>query len=262
MIYTTLSNFSSEEEIINDQLNYLFSQWDKALDEKKFWEKYNREYFVTDGIFPGYLAQPQKILFMGREVLDIAGLNYIDVFFRAIKENSVGNRNLNQHAFYRRLLKISFGLLHNCIPWKNIPLASEIADTFGEVNGTSFAFMNVSKLSHQYDDINSWQADYSTIEQFLKESSCPHNFFSEQIQIIDPEIIITMNIENYYQYLGSINYYASIPDLNIYYMKLEKRIIPIFNTWHFSAIKSDYDRFYGPLCEGLKKWKTTDISPL
>lgn len=53
---TSLAFFSEEEHTLNKNLDALFREWSDFLLSIGFWEKYDIDYFVTDGIFPGYLA--------------------------------------------------------------------------------------------------------------------------------------------------------------------------------------------------------------
>ena len=51
---TSLAIFSEEEHTLNKNLDALFREWSDFLLSIGFWEKYDIDYFVTDGIFPGY----------------------------------------------------------------------------------------------------------------------------------------------------------------------------------------------------------------
>ena len=256
MRYAADSGFSEGEKAVNRQLNCLFDQWSKELG--RLWDGYNADYFVTDGFFPAYHQQRPRVLFIGREVLDIMGQSYINIFLQAFKQNLVGgktlNKSLNRHSFYRRIFKITYGLTHGCPDWKDIPPASVMADTFGTPEGISFAFMNLSKLSHEYADNPAWKADMTLMDSFVqKTSECGQNYFQREIEILDPDIIITMNLEQWLSALGTIHQRESLsPDVAMYALELPKRAIPLLDCWHFSAIKRDLDNFYRPVCEACK----------
>lgn len=97
---TSLAIFSEEEHTLNKNLDALFREWSDFLLSIGFWEKYDIDYFVTDGIFPGYLAQRFKILFIGKESLDIAGQSYIDILYNAIHEKQIGGTFVNRSSFF------------------------------------------------------------------------------------------------------------------------------------------------------------------
>ena len=256
MQYTSCHDFSEEEMTINTKLNSLFNQWSKALAQT--WDGYNELYFVTDGLFPAYSRQHPKILFVGRETLDIMGQSYIDIFLPAIRNKWVGGKHLERHPFFRRMLKITYGLTHNCLAWKDIPSAKVIADTFATPNGVSFAFMNLSKLSHEYADNPSWQADWSNINRFVEKTlECRQNYFQQEIEILDPDIIVTMNLEPFLSAFGDISLQESIPSANIYTLHLQSRCIPVFDCWHFACFnKPDNEGFYLPICEAYKHFSS------
>ena len=253
---TRLANFSEKEHALNENLNALFRDWSDFLLSIGFWEKYDIDYFVTDGIFPGYLAQRFKVLFIGKESLDIAGQSYIDILYNAIHEKQIGGTFVNQSHFFRRMLKTAYGINHGLPEWEGIPDAAKLAETFGNDGGVSFAFMNLSKLSHEYLDNSSWQADMPTITEFVEQSSrSPRNFFREQMEIIHPDIVITMNLRASFPSLGDIRILdETIPDIEVCSIALGEREVPLFNTWHFAAMKSDAEHFYAPLCAAIKKY--------
>ena len=254
MKMTSLDGFSTQEIALNDRLNALFQDWHDALKRRGVWDKYDSESFVTDGIYPGYLSQKKKILFIAKEALDIAGQSYIDIFYHAIRMKSVGDKPINRHGFYRKLLKIAYGLTHGCPDWEEIPPASVLAEDFGSERGLSFAFMNVSKLSHEYADNASWTADASMIDDFARESAATgERFFHKQMEIMAPDSIITMNIAPYYPFMGDIVLKEALPNVEIYSMNLGAMNIPVFDCWHFAAPKSDRDRYYEPLCSAWKR---------
>ena len=150
---------------------------------------------VFDGFYPHYFSQKKRLLFVGWETVDMWNSNYIDALYRAYHSDPkrIGNRNLDSHKFTYRLLCIAYGIVNGMPAWKDIPDASEIADTVGEANGLSFAFMNISKMSNQS---GSTKANRSLIDTVFALSTQNHNFIREQVAILDPEIIITMNLRD------------------------------------------------------------------
>lgn len=139
--------------------------------------------------------------------------------------------------------------LNNDLPeWKDIPYASELVNQFATEQGFSFAFMNMSKLSNESD---SWQADWSLIDAFIDASKHPtRNLFNEQISILNPDIIITMNLQDRIKALGESEQVAEKSNSNIhcYNLLVDKNKIPLYDMFHFSAPgKSGEPDFYLPL---------------
>lgn len=151
---------------------------------------------VFDGFYPHYFASGKKrVLFIGWEAVDMWGCNYIEALHRVYhsEPKRIGNRNLDSHKFSYRLLCIAYGILNGMPEWKDIPDASEIGNTVGEANGLSFAFMNISKMSNES---GSSTANWPLINMAYALSTNGHNFIREQVAILDPEIIITMNLRD------------------------------------------------------------------
>jgi len=251
MSYSQL-NFPEQDTSTQSALNELFSQLIEFTKDKSFPHNRTSKDIVLDGIYPNYTSQKVKILFIGRESLGLAGENYIDLMHHAYKiDKRVGSKTINQHSFHRLKLSIAYGLNHECCSWEDIPPASEIADTFGEDNGVSFAFMNLSKLSNESED---WQVDWELVDGYLdvlKES--PINFFSQQIDILNPDIILTMNIEGRLNALGELSPVKFEGNASHYNLITDKSSYPLIDLYHFSAIgKSPKECFYDPILEYFK----------
>ena len=55
------------------------------------------------------------------------------------------------------------------------------------------AVINISKYSN--DDENSWQTNKDLVHRFLEDSDLEKtNFFERELQILDPDVIITANL--------------------------------------------------------------------
>jgi len=121
----------------------------------------------------------------------------LDEVFSAYKDNSISNRNVNSHAFHRRLLRLSSALQKNIQSFDEIPTASSLTPIFG-TNELSFAFMNISKFSNPSD---SYPSDYELINKSVEMSTSSLNFLAEEISLLKPDLIITMNVEDYFETL-------------------------------------------------------------
>lgn len=238
----------SSEQKLDSEISALLSEWKKIVCT----EKSSSELFVEDGFYPFYSQQPVKILFVGREALGMAGLNYVKTLFEAYKANSVGGKSLDEYKFHRLLFYIAYGIIHRETDWAKIPYASELAANFGTQNGISFAFMNLSKFSNESD---SWEADNLLIDSFLEKSQkSKENLFNKEIELLSPDLIITMNLEGRINFLGEITERQNGNDVDFMKLKADSRQIPLLNTWHFaSPNKSEYQNYYKPIVETLQR---------
>lgn len=237
-----------DEQNLYSEISSLLSEWKKVV----FTEKSSSNLFVEDGFYPFYTQQPVKILFIGREALGMAGLNYIDVLFDAYKNKIVGEKSLDEYKFHHLLFYIAYGIIHRETDWKKIPYASELADNFGTQNGISFAFMNLSKFSNESD---SWEADNLLIDSFLQKSQkAKENLFNKEIELLSPDLIFTMNLEGRINFLGEITERQNGNDVDFMRLKVGLKQIPLLNTWHFaSPNKSEYQNYYKPIVETLQR---------
>lgn len=236
------------EQKLYAEISSLLSEWKKIVCT----ELPSSELFVEDGFYPFYTQQPVKILFIGREALEMVGLNYIDVLFDAYKNKIVGEKPLDEYKFHRLLFYIAYGIIHRETDWKKIPYASELADNFGTQNGISFAFMNLSKFSNES---GFWEADNLLIDSFLQKSQkAKENLFNKEIELLSPDLIFTMNLEGRINFLGEITERKNGNDVDFMKLKVGSNQIPLLNTWHFaSPNKSEYQNYYKPIVKTLQK---------
>ncbi|PML07189.1 hypothetical protein BCT86_09935 [Vibrio breoganii] len=249
MRYSKL-HYSQEELSLQNELNTLFQQIESHFDATKTPHGHTKEDLVVDGFFPQYLAQQCKILFIGRESLWMSGENYIDTMYRAYtKEKLIGDRHLNQHRFHALMLYLAYGLNNGQPNWANIPAASDIADDFAKDSGVSFSFMNYSKLSN---DSDSWQADWPLIDGYIDSvASSPVNVHASQIDLLCPNIILTMNLEGRLKTFGELKLLEGRPEATYYRLNTGNNSYLLIDLYHFSAIKNMEQCFYNPVVEGL-----------
>lgn len=235
------------EQKLHAELLSLLDEWKKIVCT----DQASSNFFVEDGFYPFYTQQPVKILFVGREALGMAGLNYIDVLFNAYKSKIVGEKPIDGYKFHRLLFYIAYGIIHRETDWKKIPYASELVDNFGTTSGISFAFMNLSKFSNES---TSWEADNLLIDSFLEKSQkAKANLFNKEIELLSPDLIFTMNLEERINFLGEITERQNGYDVDFMKLKAGTRQIPLLNTWHFaSPNKSEYQNYYKPIVETLQ----------
>lgn len=245
MSHATL--YPQDEVALNGEINKLMSEWDKTA---------NDDSFNSDGFFPYYTHQKHKVLIVGREARGIGGLDFVDVVLPDVQRNILGGRHINRSAFFRRLMYIVYGIQHD-FPhfWNELKPADDIAPTFGTAEGVSCAFMNISKSSNER--IESWSSDWESISKSAK-TAVENGFIREEVSLLAPEIIITLNIEGALKYMvdaGTLEKIDSIRgDLDVFTATVNGKKCHIFNTWHFAAPrKKDLDSFYAPIQEAYRK---------
>ena len=152
------------------------------------------------------------------------------------------------------MLYITYGILHDMPKWEDIPYASDICDSFGEIDqeSISYAFMNFSKFANNDDN---WTADWPIIEQSHQISTQGRNFLEEEICILEPEIVITMNLEA--KHLASLGKLTPLEVNNmphVYWLATGKNKTLLINTFHFSSWKNPIINMYNPICEAINKY--------
>jgi hypothetical protein len=181
----------------------------------------------------------------------MTGDHYLDCLHSCYKEGKVGEKTLNQSQFHALMLRISYGLNNNNSPWHKIPAAKQIAEQFATERGISFAFMNLSKFSN---DSGHYQADWPLIDNFISSfTNQAENLFNTEIEIIDPDIIVTMNLERRLETLGELTTLEYTPNAAYYKIKCGKKSILLMDLYHFSAAKNHEEAFYTPILRGIEK---------
>lgn len=217
------------------------------------------DYFNSDGFFPGYFSEGnKKILFIGRESRYSSGGDRILSDLNWFEKGSP-----NASSYWRRILYLAYGIKNEGkFGYEQIPYANEILETMVKSNSYGFAVMNISKYSNDQED--GATANYQLINQFLKDSELDkRNFIREEIELLEPDIIITANLWN-----GKIDNneleriipssdccnMRSIKDVaNIWDFNLNGKKVKLLDLFHFSCRGSDKDKFYTPTMKLLFK---------
>lgn len=238
-------------------LKNLFREWHQHFASPvSGLEKEKADSMIFDGFYPYYFSQKKRILFIGREALEMAESNsgnYLEELFpcyRTIK--TVGGQYLNKSKFHARMIHIAYGIVHESAEWDKIPYASEIGDTFGMTGGLSFAFMNISKLSNES---GSWIADWNLINTAYELSTKGNrNFIQEEIAILEPHIIITMCLEEKIASFGQLTPIHASEQANSFWLDCKGHRALLIDTWHFSAPRKVALRdYYTPICDAIKR---------
>lgn len=259
MRYLPSISYPDNEKLKLALLETLFRQWHQHFScVASAFEKHKADDMVFDGFYPHYFSQKKRILFIGRESRDISGFNYIDLLYRAYRETKrIGDQHLNVNKFHSRMICIAYGIMNGTPTWQDIPYASKIGDTFGEPIGLSFAFMNISKFSNDSVD---WPSDWGVINAAHEHSTCGRNFNREEVAILEPHIVITMNLGDKIDSLGQLTQIHSSELANSYWLDSGDHRSLLIETWHFSAFtKDDIADFYVPICDAIRRSETAAI---
>ena len=247
--------YPKNEQLIVDRLNDLFIEWKKHLNGQLI-NGYQISDLVFDGFYPYFTNQKVKMLYIGRESLGISGSNYIDVLHGAYKENRVANKSINMvsNSFHNLMFYLTYGIVNNFPEWESIPCASELTKSFATKNGISFATINISKYSNEAKD---WKANWNLIHHFAKKTSLADtNFYNKQIEIINPDIIIGMNMYDYYKFIGKISLLEKMENIDIYKIEIGSKYKLFLDTFHFSAPTKhgSPEYFYNPIKKAILKY--------
>jgi hypothetical protein len=257
------AEFPPAEQEQRRKINALMEDWANGLAgvqvEPGDGESYpGSEVFCPDGFYPYYYRQKRKILFIAREPLSISGCDCIGILLKAYRENLVDGATLNQHNFHKRLMWITWGILQGgTVPYAQVPKASDLGKTFGTPEGISFAFMELSKYSNDSKSGPSHR-DTELMTAFLKDSRLEkRNFFREELAILDPDVVITMN-------LWEAGVDRALVDLALGkvagdwgssdypppgasgFIEINGKQVPLLNLPHFSYVENTEEYFYKP----------------
>jgi hypothetical protein len=252
--------FSGIENEKRKELFALMQTWEKTISSSKIVFKddnkeYNgNEYFYYDGFFPGYYENKPKVLFIGREARYVGGLDFISETINYFKNIPT----LNNVSFWRRILCMYNIIRNKGVIDENIT-ADQIVELMIEKNDYGFAVMNISKYSNDSD--TGARRDAVLMNRFIEDSKLDQrNFIKEEIEILDPDLIITANlwdgsINNEYmeKFFGELKFITKVTyqsdwvaALNNY--NLGNKIIKLIDLYHFSRPGViDMEYYYKPI---------------
>lgn len=263
-----LKLYSKTEQAKLHALEALFTKWEKMVgDREGYW-------FVPDGFYPRYFAQKTKILYIGRDAYNVYE-SYITQFMQQYLTGRMGDNgvNINRVKFHKMLIKVAYGLIHDC-PWRatkahpeQIPSAFEICQDGKVFERATFAFMNLCKWTHEHvkeggkdekEKGTGWGVDREAVDEFVNKSvTQKRNFFLEEIELLDPDIIITLHhMPNLIaRWTGNLaKRVATNGNCCVYRLSNGKHERMIFDPWHFSSWKSEERDIYNPLWKMTRKW--------
>lgn len=243
-----MADMKTYENEKQKHIDSLMLEWRNSLPEN------SRKLFVSDGFYPYYFAKTPKILFIGKETLEMSGCDYICELLECyVKSKKIGDIPINSHAFHRRLLYLAYGILNGKSTLEDfnaMPCASEIGDCFATENDISFAFMNLSKISNE-------TTIYADMEVIKNRAENDKKFIRREIDILEPDIIISGNIGHILtQMVDNFDVVEHLgEDVCVHKVKLNGREILYLDCWHFSNFtKADFANFFLPVCSAVKKY--------
>lgn len=105
----------------------------------------------------------------------------------------------------------------------------------------------------------SYEADKNRIQTYadmVQRSGV--NWFAEQISLMNPDVIIELNIgQKYVETLGTkpIEWIKNDKDLSVGYLSIQKKRYLFFETWHFSYPGNSFEeRYYLPTVDAWRKY--------
>ena len=88
-----------------------------------------------------------------------------------------------------------------------------------------------------------------------------HNFIEEEIAILEPDIVIAMNLEEKLDSLGKLS--AWIPEsagVNSCWLESCSHRSLLIDSWHFSAPgKKDIQDYYAPICDAIRRSEAVTV---
>jgi hypothetical protein len=236
-----------------EALDQLFQEWQQTALGMAPERSQQIKEMVFDGFYPHYFSKRPRLLFIGREARGLSGCNYLDCLGHAYRHSKrIGRQHLNRSPFHRRLLRIAHGLQTGLPPLHEIPAASRIGDSFATEAGVSFAFLNLSKFSNES---SSWPSNWAYIQEAVRQATSEQRFVSRQIALLEPEIVITMNLRHYHWVLGEECPSLAGPQgpVSAWALTSQGHQSLLLDGFHLSAPrKRDLDDFYLPICSAVK----------
>jgi hypothetical protein len=115
--------------------------------------------------------------------------------------------------------------------------------------------MNISKLSNEGEN---WSSDWDTINTSIRLSTEGRNFIEEEIAILEPDIIIAMNLKEKYDLLGKrSDWTAETEGLYSGWLDSCGHRSLLIDSWHFSAPGRDsIKHYYVPICTAIRRRET------
>ncbi len=156
---------------------------------------------------------------------------------------------------------IAYGIMNGMPAYNTLPYASEIGRSFGTAGGLSFAFMNILQGEQRKRSSRCGSAFNRSGRQAVNDDVTS---LREQVAILAPDIIITMNAENWLFPIADNLEESLLGKLTLISPRTSDSIAPhwlhsdsgrslLIDTFHLSANgKNTEEDFYRPICEAIR----------
>ncbi len=250
--------YSIPEQKLLSELKGLFGDLYKEFEKYQTQEHHNKGGYIIkdycaedmsfDGFYPGYMGQKIRILYVAREGRGLSGCNYLENLYPGIKENKVDGKSLRNYAFHRRILYLTYALQKGEYDFEEIPYPERIIGEFG-TDKISYAFMNISKFSN--DEPDSSYAYDELISKSVEISTKNRNYIREQINLLNADIIITMNLGKWLKNIGDLKLLEKTDEVNCYEAYINNHRKLVLDTYHFSSIFNEKKYFFDSIIEAI-----------
>ena len=241
--------YPSNEQDLLEKINALQDQWRQSLKSEQ-----DQNDFCYDGFYPFYTQQKVKVLFIGQESYGMGGCNYIEAFHQVMQRGYFNDgTSTNKSSFHRRIFYIAYGILKDFPAWQDVPYPTGYKDKVFTNDGISFAFMNISKIS---PDCYYRHTDWTDVMRSVREGA---SYIKKEVELLAPDILITMSFignQEIRQALfdGCEPIDTSNPNVHVYRARNGKKTFLVLDTWHFSALKKEFNCYYKPIRDIVKKY--------
>lgn len=238
-----------DERELYEKNQKLMSDWKASLKTE-----YSRDNFCSDGFYPYYTHQKEKILFVGQESYGLRGGDYINVFYDIFHSGHMDNGiSINQSMFHRRTFYVAYGILHQFPEWKDVPYPNMNCNDIFTEEGISWSFMNISKIS---PNCSYRHTDWKDVKRSVREGA---NYIREEVKLLAPDIVITMALMRDEEIRSALfdsweEVDCTAPDVHVYRAMNDDKKMLVLDAWHFSAVKKELDCYYQPIANAISKY--------
>lgn len=240
--------YPDDEKELKAKVYELQKNWAEGLESQ-----IDKDNFCFDGFYPFYTHQKEKILFIGQESYGLPRHSYIDVFYKVHRTAVLGNnKSINTSMFHRRIFYIAYGILNHFPKWSDVPYPASYCNEIFTQNGVSFAFMNVSKFS---PNTSYRPTNWVDVIRSVREGAAN---IKKEVELLAPDIVITMSfLRDQEIRMALFDTCEAIdctnPNVHVYRATNGGKEILVLDTWHFSAVKKEFECYYQPIANALKK---------
>lgn len=251
----TIKNlFTGIEAEKRKQLLKLMQDWNETLPEEN-------KGFGYDGFFPEYYSSIPRVLFMAREPRSSGDLIKITIEDQFNDYYKTYNECKGDH-FWRRILCMYHIIRKNGELDENMTSddIAKLAYDTAKSKDYGFAYMNLSKYSN-----DSGRRDQHLMRKFFADSKLDRrNFLKEELELLDPDIIITAHLwdraipqitmDAYFGIADDLKNKECAEEASLRNYKIKNKTVKLLDLYHFSnkpGFKPDMDFYLKPVSKLL-----------